>query len=85
MPLPPSSTSSHSLPNPNMPVLLPIVLQMIVQYGIPGAIQIWGIVSKNFADNEKPTQEMWDNLILVENARHAKFLADLSSIPPVPA
>lgn len=68
-----------------MPVLLPIVLQMIVQYGIPGAIQIWGIVSKNFADNERPTQEMWDNLTLVENARHAKFVAELAAIPVTPA
>lgn len=68
-----------------MPVLLPIVLQMIVQYGIPGAIQIWGIVSKQLTDNDRPSKEMWDNLILVENARHAKFVAELAAIPVTPA
>jgi hypothetical protein len=62
--------------------LAPIILQLIAQFGVPLAAQIYGIVTKHFEANQKPTPEMWQALIDAENASHAAFAAALR--PPTP-
>jgi hypothetical protein len=55
-----------------------IWVSLIAQYGIPGAIQIYKILSEHFAENTGPTDEMWTKLQKVENDSHANFVKELS-------
>ena len=58
-----------------------IIIQLIAQYGIPLASQIFGIVTKHFESNAAPTQEMWDELLKLENDSSEAFNNALKTDP----
>ena len=55
--------------------LATLLIPLIAQYGIPAAIQIWGIV----ANKTELTPAMIDQLMAVENASHARFASAIGS------
>ena len=61
-----------------------VIIQLIAQFGIPLARDIYNIVATHFATNQVPTDDMWDKLLALENASHAAFVNALKpNIPPV--
>ena len=60
-----------------------VIIQLIAQFGIPLARDIYGIVATHFATNQTPTEEMWDKLMALENSSHAAFVNALKPTPPV--
>jgi len=59
-----------------------VIIQLIAQFGIPLARDIYTIVSTHFATNTAPTDKMWEDLLAAENASHAAFVNALK--PPTP-
>jgi len=55
--------------------LATMLIPLIAQYGIPAAIQIWGIV----ANKTELTPAMIDQLMAIENANHARFATAITT------
>jgi hypothetical protein len=55
-----------------------MLLPLIVQYGIPVAYQIWQTISKHPA----PTQEAWDDLLVLNAKPLSQYVIDAGGTPP---
>jgi len=61
--------------------LIPIILQLVAQYGPVVARGIVNAVNSGMGADGRPTDAMWEKLIVLENESHAKFATALSKPP----
>lgn len=58
--------------------LATLIIPLVVKYGVPGAIEIWKIVTRQ----DVPDEKMWSDLLAAENASHARFSAAIKAALP---
>jgi hypothetical protein len=50
----------------------PALIPLIVRYGIPGAYEVWKIISKH----PEPTEAAWQELLALNAKTDAQYLAE---------